>query len=236
MRYIAHTLGTTFVLLSFVALCAATQQSQARQQDQGRSQDKDSKVVSEKIQLFNGEDLEGWTYHLRDENAKMEDVWRVEDGVLICVGKPAGYIRTLDSYTNFVLTLEWKFDPEKGPGNSGVLLRMVGEDKVWPKSVEAQLQHQNAGDFWNIDKFPMKVAEDRTQGRHTKKANETNEKPLGEWNQYRIVVEGGNIQLFVNGLLQNEATEVEEVAGKICLQSEGAEIHFRNIQLEPLGG
>lgn len=189
---------------------------------------------AEKIKLFNGENLEGWTYHLSDENARQDDVWSVEDGVLICTGKPAGYIRTEDSYKNYELTLEWRFDPEKGPGNSGVLLRMVGEDKVWPKSVEAQLHHQNAGDIWNIDKFPMKVAEDRTNGRRTVKANETNEKPMGEWNQYRIVMDGGHLQLFVNGLLQNEATDVEEVEGKICLQSEGAVIHFRNIELRPL--
>jgi hypothetical protein len=62
----------------------------------------------------------------------------------------------------------------------------------------------------------------------------TNEKPLGEWNTYKIIVNKGDIKLYVNGELQNEATEVEEVAGPICLQSEGAEIHFRNIELKPL--
>lgn len=220
-------------LFTFVTACAVWSVAAfATAQDQ--DQTSESKTAPDTIKLFNGENLNGWTYHLRDENVEMADVWSVEDGVLICAGKPAGYIRTEESYTNYILTLEWKFDPAKGPGNSGVLLRMVGEDKVWPKSVEAQLQHRNAGDFWNIDKFPMKVAEDRTRGRHTKKVSETNEKPLGEWNKYRIVVDGGHVQLFVNGLLQNEATEVEEVAGKICLQSEGAEIHFRNIELQVL--
>ncbi len=187
------------------------------------------------IKLFNGKDLDGWTYYLRDENAKMEDVWSATDeGVLICAGRPIGYIRTKDKFTNFVLELEWRFDKEKQPGNSGVLLRMVGQDKVWPKSVEAQLHHQNAGDIWNIDQFPMKVAADRTMGRRTVKLNPTNEKPQGEWNHYRIVMDGGNLKLYVNGELQNQATEVEEVAGYICLQSEGAEIQFRNIYLTPL--
>lgn len=187
------------------------------------------------IKLFNGKNLDGWTYYLREPGAKMEDVWTVTDeGVLICAGRPAGYIRTKDKFTNFVLELEWRFDKAKKPGNSGVLLRMVGQDKVWPKSVEAQLQHQNAGDIWNIDQFPMKVVAERTSGRRTVKLKPTNEKPLGEWNHYRIVMDGGNLKLYVNGELQNEATEVEEVAGHICLQSEGAEIQFRNIHLTPL--
>ncbi len=187
------------------------------------------------VKLFNGKNLDGWTYFLRDPNSKMEDVWSVSDeGVLICKGQPVGYIRTQEKYTNYVLELEWRFDPEKKPGNSGVLLRMVGEDKVWPKSVEAQLQHQNAGDFWNIDMFAMRVDADRTSGRRTTKLKPGNEKPLGEWNHYRIVVDGGNIKLYVNGDLQNEATEVAEVAGYVCLQSEGAEIQFRNVHLTPL--
>ena len=186
------------------------------------------------VKLFNGKNLDGWVAHLRGDG-KLEDVWSVNDeGVLICKGRPVGYIRTEKSYTNYVLELEWRFNPEKGPGNSGVLLRMVGEDKVWPKSVEAQLHHRNAGDFWNIDNFKMTVAKDRTRGRRTVKLEESNEKELGQWNHYRIIVNGGDVKLYVNGTLQNEASDVEEVAGKICLQSEGAEIHFRNVVLTPM--
>ncbi len=71
----------------------------------------------------------------------MEDVWSVDpaEGIIICKGKPAGYIRTQADYTNYVLRLEWRFNPvTKKAGNSGVLLRIVGPDKVWPKSVEAR--------------------------------------------------------------------------------------------------
>jgi hypothetical protein len=186
------------------------------------------------IELFNGKNLDGWTYHLADKNAKMQDVWSVRDGVLTCKGKPTGYLRTKDDYTNYVLRLEWRFDPAKGPGNSGVLLRLVGEDKVWPKSIEAQLHSQNAGDIWNIDMFPMQVDAARTAGRRTKKLKPTNEKPLGQWNQYEITVDHGALTLKVNGEVQNVATQCEEVPGKIGLQSEGAEIQFRNIRLTPI--
>ena len=153
--------------------------------------------------------------HLADAGAKREDVWSIlpEEGILICKGRPAGYIRTEADYTNYVLKLEWRFNPvTKLPGNSGVLLRMVGQDKVWPKSVEAQLQSRNAGDFWNIEDFKMKTdpaRRDPKVARHTFKMKTSNEKPLGEWNTYRIIVKGGDIKLYVNDELQNEATEVE---------------------------
>jgi hypothetical protein len=110
---------------------------------------------------------------------------------------------------------------------------MVGEDKVWPKCVEAQLQSGAAGDFWNIDNFKMTVAKDRTNGRNTKRTH-TAERPLGEWNEYEIIVNGGTVILNVNGEELNRATDVEVVPGKICLQSEGAKIWFKNIRLIPL--
>lgn len=187
----------------------------------------------EEISLFNGRDMGGWTWHLTDPKLKMEDVWSVHDGVIYCKGEPAGYIRTTENYTNFLLTLEWSFDSKK-PGNSGVLMRMIGEDKVWPKSIEAQLMHRNAGDIWNIDEFGMVVDPARTDGRHTVKLQPCNEKPLGEWNKYEILMNHGELRLTVNGVLQNWAHWCDEVAGKICLQSEGAEIRFRNIKIRPI--
>jgi hypothetical protein len=188
------------------------------------------RVGSTEIPLFNGRDLSGWSHHLNDD-APMEGTWTVEDGILICKGQPAGYIYTDREYGNFILKLKWRFNPvTKQAGNSGVLLRQVGPHKVWPKSVEAQLQSGNAGDFWCIDNFPMKTDPERTSGRNTRKTH-SNEHPIGEWNEYEIVVNGGDVSLIVNGEMLNLATEVEEVPGRICLQSEGAEIHFRDIRL-----
>ena len=187
------------------------------------------------VRLFNGKDLTGWTYHLADPNVKMNEVWSVDpqEGILTCKGTPAGYIRTVDDYTNYVLRLEWRF---KKAGNSGVLLRVVGPDKVWPKSIEAQLQSGEAGDFWLIDEArlntpPARV--DRGTPRHRLRTR-TNEKPIGEWNQYEITVDGDRITLKVNGEVLNEGTGAEEAPGKIALQSEGGEIQFRNIRLTPL--
>ena len=164
----------------------------------------------------------------------MADTWKVQDGILHCAGQPIGYIRTEQDYTNYHLVVEWRWDPvTKKTGNSGVLMRMVGPDRIWPRSIEAQLMAGRAGDFWNIGQFPMKVAEDRTNGRHTAHLH-ANEKEPGEWNRYDILVAGERVELRVNGELLNSADECLETPGKICLQSEGAPIQFRTVRLYPL--
>jgi hypothetical protein len=186
------------------------------------------------VRLFNGADLSGWTAHLPD-GGRMEDVWSVRDGTLVCRGRPIGYLRTTEKFTNYVLRLQWRFDPVgRQGGNSGVLLRVVGQDQVWPRSVEAQLQSGSAGDFWNIGEFPMKTDPARTSGRNTRKTHAA-ERPVGEWNDYEIMVDGGSVVLAVNGQVVNQAWDVQETPGFIALQSEGAEIHFRDVRLAPIG-
>lgn len=182
--------------------------------------------------LFDGTSLAGWKAFSGDANASA--AWSVRDGTIVCEGQPIGYLVTEASFESFELTLEWRFDPTKGAGNSGVLLRVQGPDKVWPKSIEAQLESRSAGDIWNIDAVPMKVDAGRTEGRRTKKEHETNERPLGEWNRYRILLDGGRLELYVNDLLQNVATDVEVKPGRIALQSEGAHIEFRKIEIRKI--
>ena len=183
--------------------------------------------------LFDGESTIGWGTFL-SEKVDPTSVWTIESGVLVCRGKPAGYIFHKEEFANFVLKLEWRWSPvTKQAGNSGVLLRVIGEDKVWPDCVEAQLQSGNAGDFWNIGEFPMKTDPARLNGLNTKKTHLA-ERPIGEWNEYEIFVNHGDIVLYVNGEMVNSAWDVKEVAGRIALQSEGTEIHFRNIRIAPV--
>lgn len=205
----------------------------AASQAAGHHEQSESHGPGRPIALFNGRDLDGWTAVLPD-GARPDDVWRVQDGVLICRGKPNGYLRTTKDYTNYVLKLEWRWNPDtKQAGNSGVLLRIHGEDKVWPRCVEAQLQHENAGDFWAIGEFPMRADPERSKGGNTKKLLMA-EKPVGEWNQYEITVNGDQITLKINGKLVNKAGGVLVTPGKIGLQSEGVEIQFRNIRLQSI--
>ena len=196
-----------------------------------RSRPFDALELGESIALFDGESLTGWTGHFQGGTA-MDQVWSVKDGVLVNRGSPIGYLRTTRTFTDYVLTVEWRF-PGK-PGNGGVLLRQVGDDKVWPKSIEAQLESGSAGDIWNIDAFPMETAAERTEGRRTRKLEASSEHPLGEWNTYEIVLNRGALRLTVNGVVQNEAFACDPVAGHIALQSEGTAMEFRKVELREI--
>jgi hypothetical protein len=193
------------------------------------------------IDLFDGTSLEGWSHVLVGEGVKKEDVWSVKDGTLVCKGTPLGYLFTNESYQDFTLSLEWRWAPGGEPGNSGVLLRIAGAPATFmPKCVEAQLKHENAGDIWgffgaSIDGPAERIQEIKdheTLGnfKGVKKITIA-EKPPGEWNHYEITVSGGNVELKVNGELVNQASGLDVLSGPIGLQSEGAEIHFRNIRL-----
>ncbi len=193
------------------------------------------------VALFNGENLDGWS-HVLVEDLPMEQVWSVADGMIICKGQPLGYLQTESSYQDYTLTFEWRWAPGGEPGNSGVLLRIAGEPiGFMPKCVEAQLQHSSAGDIWaffgaNLNTSGNERAREVTghealgdfQG--ISKIKDA-EKPPGEWNAYEITVSGDALTLKVNGELVNEATGLDIVSGPISFQSEGAEIHFRNLNI-----
>lgn len=196
--------------------------------------------------LFTGENLDGWSHVLVGEGAKMADVWSVQDGVLVCKGQPFGYLFTKGSYQDFTLTFEWRWPEGKEPGNSGVLLRITGEPKGFmPSCVEAQLKNGSAGDIWGF--LGAKVAGDAERMVEVKdhkdlgnftgvKGMKVLEKPVGEWNKYEIKVSGGDLELKINGELANRASGLDVRSGPIGFQSEGAEIHFRNIELKPVTG
>jgi len=195
--------------------------------------------LGKEVALFNGKDLTGWTHYLADPQAKASDTWSVDtaEKVLICKGRPLGYIRTLKDYSDFVLKLEWRFNPvTKQAGNSGVLLRIVGPDKIWPRCIEAQLMSGSAGDFWLIDEAQLTTPPERVDPNAPRHRLHThsNENPIGQWNTYEILCHGGRVRLKVNGEVLNEGTGADIRSGKIGLQSEGAEIHFRNVRLRPI--
>jgi hypothetical protein len=192
-------------------------------------------VPKKKTMLWNGKDFIGWKLFVGDSEHDVTKTWSVGDGVFRCEGKPAGYMRTERDYANYLLHVEWRW-PEKG-GNNGVLAHMSGPDKVWPKSLECQLYSQNAGDFWVIGGVETKEhakGGDRVKGRRTIKLKESSEKPVGQWNSYDIICKDDWVLVLVNGVLQNVATGCSVSSGKICLQSEGTPIEYRNIYIEPL--
>ncbi len=199
-------------------------------------------VPKEKIMLWNGRDFTGWKLFTLEPEHDVTKTWSVANGVVRCVGKPAGYMRTKKDYANYLFHVEWRW-PGKG-GNSGALVHMSGPDKVWPKSLECQLASGNAGDFWligegrgyleNIETREHAKGDDRVKGRRVIKLKDSSEKPLGQWNAYDIICKDDWVVVLVNGVLQNVATKSSITSGKICLQSEGTPVEFRNIYIEPL--
>jgi len=186
--------------------------------------------------------LDGWkSFH--QDNAKRSDVWSLDDqGVLHCKGNPLGYLYTEKDYDNFVLELDWRWPAGKEPGKGGVLIRTTGPDKIWPKSLEAQINAGDAGDFWGLDGYVLDGPADRKKTlEHPQFGKLTNvkksaavEKPAGQWNHYKVVADGPAVTLEINGQTVNRATGCETAPGKILLTSEGSAIEFRNVQLRPL--
>lgn len=226
-----------FVVLLVGVLCATqltAAEKKGKRQGKGRPP----------IVLFDGTSLEAWAFHLVDPAKKLEDVWSIQDGVLVCKGEPLGYLVTKQAFENFRLTLEWRWAPGKEPGNSGVLLRAADEPiGFMPKCVEAQLKHGSAGDIWGFRGFHVQGPKERFRQVKNHEAlgdfdgvgaSKNAEKEAGQWNQYEIVLKGDTMVVSVNGEVVNEASGCDVVAGKIGLQSEGGEIHFRNIQIRPL--
>ena len=205
--------------------------------------------AAQPVRLFNGTDLSGWSHFLVDPKVGMNDVWSARDGILVCKGEPLGFLQTRAEYTSFRLVVEWRWAKDaaarlgKTP-NSGVLLRVNGEAKAIPRAIEAQLKSGDAGDlygFWGMTLAGDPARQQRRAGDpmlgdmigFTKA--EAAEKPEGEWNLYEITVDGPAIVVSVNGKKVNEATNATVLPGRIGLQSEGGEIHFRRVELFPLG-
>jgi hypothetical protein len=193
-------------------------------------------AAEELAALFNGKNLDGWTYHLADPKVKMEDVWSVNDGLLICKGKPTGYLLTKKSdYENYVLTLDWRW-PGQG-GNNGVLVHVTepGALGVWPKCLEVQLGSGDAGDFWVIGtNLDMPNIDKRKNDRRHLNLTDGSENKLGDWNTMEITCRGDTISVKINGELVNEAAKLSQSKGAIALQSEGTPIEYRNIKLKKL--
>lgn len=188
-------------------------------------------VPIKSVPIFNGTDLDGWFPFLPDKGADTAKTWAVKDGRLTCTGTPAGYIRTTTQHANYTLRVEWRWPGT--PGNNGVLVHVQNVDEVWPKSIECQLQHGNAGDFWVIGGAEFAEHEGQLD-RRVPKRTATSEKPLGAWNEYLIECRGDTITVWVNGVLQNKANSCSLTQGYIALQSEGAPIEYQNITLTPL--
>jgi hypothetical protein len=193
----------------------------------------DAVTPSQRIELFDGKSLSGWTFASKDTNAPAASIWSVTNGVIVCQGKPFGYARTLTFYRDYVLHAEWRW-PD-GPGNSGVFLHVNPPDTVWPLCFEAQLLAGNAGEV-RLNGGSGLASLAGTNAKSVPRQQPSSEKPPGEWNSYDIVCRSNTITVRVNGVLQNNVTGTSIDYGAIGLQAEGKLVEFRNIYLDKLPG
>ena len=199
------------------------------------------------VDLFNGRDLTGWV----DVNTSPE-TWSVRDGMLVCKGRPIGVMRSERQYENFILHVEWRH--MQAGGNSGVFVWSEGSvppGKRLPKGMEVQMleldwvnQHPRRngkpapiayvhGELFGAN--GLETTPDNPRGRRSKSV-ENRCKGKGEWNTYVVVCVDGVVKLSVNGKFVNGVRAASVRKGYLCLESEGAEIHFRKIRIMELPG
>ncbi len=202
--------------------------------------------------LFNGKDLEGWYADVpkADKDKSIKPSFVVRDGKLVSMGVPRGHLITKNSFKNYRLEVQYRFANK--PGNCGVLVHTDGKRprvlyEMFPASLEVQMQHKAAGDFWcihedikvpNMEKRRKGPKENwggkKGQSRHIKNLTDDSEKPLGEWNTMIIECLSDKIRVWVNGDLVNDGYECTAKEGQISLQAEGAEVEFRKLELTPI--
>jgi hypothetical protein len=186
------------------------------------------------IELFNGKNLDGWTFCMRG-NTDPALTWSVHDGVIHCTGQPYGYARTEKMYHDYRLTCIWRFiRVAPHADNSGIFVHLQPPDKVWPECIECQGWYQHQGDLMlqkgvSADGHPLD-----TKTINVPQMGPSNENPVGEWNTNQIVCQGDTLGLSVNGKVMNEITGCNLTSGYIAIQSEGGDLEVRKLTLEPL--
>jgi len=207
------------------------------------------KAQPQKISLFNGKDLSGWHADVpkMDEDPALKTPFLVRKGMLVSLGTPMGHLITDKQYKNYRLQVEYRF--ASTPGNCGIMLHASKPrvfSKMFPQSIEVQMMHQNAGDFYCIyEDIVVPDMETRrgpkekwgsTEGKNRRIPNLTDnsEKPVGEWNKFIIECLGREIKVWLNDDLVNHGFDCTAEMGQIGVQAEGSEVEFRKITLVPI--
>ena len=197
--------------------------------------------------LFDGKSLDGWHVDVpaADDNPDLPPTFVVRGGLLMSLGTPQGHLITDRAYRDYRLEVEYRWTGE--PGNCGVLVHCSEPRRLYgmfPQSIECQMHHGNAGDFWcigeNIETVDMETRRGPDpeewgveEGKRRRILNLTDgsEVPPGEWNKMVIECRFESIDIWVNGDLVNQGVNCTASSGQIALQAEGAEAEFRRVDL-----
>ena len=199
--------------------------------------------------LFNGRDLTGWHVDVpaRDTTPSLPPSFIVRNGMLVSMGVPEGHLITDAVHRNYRLEVEYRFAGKAG--NCGVLVHASTPRALYgmfPKSIEVQMEHGNAGDFWVIQEDITVPDMERRRGpranwgvsegkgRRIVNLTDGSERALGEWNRMVVEVLGRSLRVWVNGTLVNDGSQATADRGQIALQAEGVEVEFRRVDLTPI--
>jgi len=210
------------------------------------------------IHLLQGNYRDGFYSFLTDFGVDKDpdQVFTLTNGVLRISGQHYGYLATRQTnYANYRLVAEFKWGEKTWPPrennarDSGILVHCVGKDHVWPKSIEAQMIEGGTGDILvvsgayltvdgvrkgpNIARFDRPGRNPWKDERGFRGPHEI-EKPHGEWNRMEVLCQGDTLAIQVNGHPTLAGTNASPTAGKILVQSEGAEVFFRRLDLYPV--
>ena len=197
------------------------------------------------IDLFNGNDLDGWKFVIPPkvwQGLRQRDCWDVnaERKVLIAKGSGSTWLATESTFDNFDLTCEWRFIPDGplGGNGSGIVIRAAGlySNEVDPRGIEIEISESKSGDFITygtpLANSKRKIAGEAQQRLERLSVPEI--KPIGKWNRTEIRCDEDKITVKVNGKLANEATGARVKKGEICLRSQHTAVEFRKIRLTPI--
>jgi hypothetical protein len=197
--------------------------------------------------LMNGRNLDGWYTWLasKGKNNDPDKIFTVEEGgILHDTGKEVGYIMTEKSFGNYHFRLEFKWGNDRWPPrenskrDSGICYNIPEDnaDMIWPQSVECQIQESDVGDFWLLGYSTIQVDnKQNAPSPYTQIVKKKDaEKPKGEWNTVEVISYNGKCVHIVNGVVVNYGENASLIGGRILLQSEYAELYYRNVSLREL--
>jgi len=197
--------------------------------------------------LMNGKNLDGWYPFIRSKgkNNDPDKIFTVgEGGILHDTGKEAGYIMTEKSFGNYHFKLDFKWGQQRWPPrenrkrDSGICYNVPDdiEDTIWPQSIECQIQEGDVGDFWLLGYSTIQVdGKQNTPLQHSQVVKKKDaERPTGEWNTVEVISYNGKCVHIVNGVVVNYGENSSLIGGRILLQSEYAELYYKNVVLRKL--
>lgn len=185
------------------------------------------------VPLFDGKTFTGW-------EGDTGSVWRIEDGALVAGSlekkqEKNNFLATEKKYGDFELTLKWKLEGTEGFVNGGVQFRTVRIPNHHEVSgYQADLGKGYDGALYDESRREKMMAQP------TPEVLAKAQKPLGEWNDYRIRAEGKRIQIWLNGVQTVDYTEAEpniDTTGIIAVQIHGGAtsiVRYKDLMIEEL--